>query len=140
MSFTFAQLKTAIQDYSDNAETSFVSHLSDFIKGTDTDDRLGPKRAAQSGLLSVNNLKVGVLISFLLSIPALAGASVLSLINMPDKSLDFNLAICLSILFSFIFSYITIKLLLYYLEKFSLKIFVYYRLVLSLLLFIIVYT
>ena len=79
-------------------------------------------------------------VSFLLSIPALAGASVLSLINMPDKSLDFNLAICLSILFSFIFSYITIKLLLYYLEKFSLKIFVYYRLVLSLLLFIIVYT
>ena len=42
-------------------------------------------------------------ISFLLSIPALAGASVLSLINMPNKSLDFNLAICLSILFSFIF-------------------------------------
>ena len=35
MSFTFAQLKTAIQDYSDNAETSFVSHLSDFIKAAE---------------------------------------------------------------------------------------------------------
>ena len=32
MSFTFATLKTAIQDYTDNAETTFVSHLSDFIK------------------------------------------------------------------------------------------------------------
>ena len=35
MSFTFAQLKTAIQDYTDNAETNFVSHLSDFIKGAE---------------------------------------------------------------------------------------------------------
>ena len=32
MSFTFAQLKTAIQDYTDNSETTFVNHLSDFIK------------------------------------------------------------------------------------------------------------
>tara|TARA_Y100001937_G_C7050462_1_gene298849 strand:+ start:279 stop:926 length:648 start_codon:yes stop_codon:yes gene_type:complete len=35
MSFTLAQLKTAIQDYSDNTETSFVSHLSDFIKAAE---------------------------------------------------------------------------------------------------------
>lgn len=32
MSWTFATLKTAIQDYTDNTETTFVSHLSDFIK------------------------------------------------------------------------------------------------------------
>jgi hypothetical protein len=31
MSFTLAQLKTAIQDYTDNSETSFVTHLPDFI-------------------------------------------------------------------------------------------------------------
>ena len=35
MSFTFAQLKTAIQDYTDNSETSFVTHLPDFIKGAE---------------------------------------------------------------------------------------------------------
>ena len=35
MSFTFATLKTAIQDYSENTETTFVSHLSDFIKGAE---------------------------------------------------------------------------------------------------------
>ena len=35
MSFTFAQLKTAIQDYTDNSETSFVSHISDFIKSAE---------------------------------------------------------------------------------------------------------
>ena len=35
MSFTFAELKTAIQDYTDNTETTFVNHLSDFIKGAE---------------------------------------------------------------------------------------------------------
>ena len=35
MSFTLAQLKTAIQDYTDNSETSFVSHLPDFIKSSE---------------------------------------------------------------------------------------------------------
>jgi len=32
MSFTYATLKTAIQDYSENSETSFVTHLPTFIK------------------------------------------------------------------------------------------------------------
>ena len=35
MSFTFATLKTAIQDYTDNAETTFVNHLNDFIKASE---------------------------------------------------------------------------------------------------------
>ena len=32
MSFTFTQLKTAIQDYTENTETTFVNNLSNFIK------------------------------------------------------------------------------------------------------------
>jgi len=35
MSFTFATLKTAIQDYTDNAETTFVTNLPNFIKATE---------------------------------------------------------------------------------------------------------
>ena len=35
MSFTFAELKTAVQDYTDNAETNFVSHIPDFIKSSE---------------------------------------------------------------------------------------------------------
>ena len=35
MSFTLATLKTAIQDYTDNSESTFVSHLPDFIKAAD---------------------------------------------------------------------------------------------------------
>tara|TARA_R100001530_G_scaffold26568_1_gene21305 strand:- start:2372 stop:3019 length:648 start_codon:yes stop_codon:yes gene_type:complete len=32
MSFTYSSLKTAIQDYTENTETTFVSHMDDFIK------------------------------------------------------------------------------------------------------------
>ncbi len=32
MSFTYTQLKTAIQDYTDNTETTFVNNLDNFIK------------------------------------------------------------------------------------------------------------
>ena len=35
MSFTLAQMKTAIQDYTDNQESLFVSHLPDFIKASE---------------------------------------------------------------------------------------------------------
>ena len=35
MSFTLAQLKTAIQDYTDNSESTFVTHLPDFIKAAE---------------------------------------------------------------------------------------------------------
>ena len=35
MSFTLATLKTAIQDYTDNSETTFVTHLPDFIKAAE---------------------------------------------------------------------------------------------------------
>lgn len=35
MSYTFAELKTAIQDFSENTETTFVNNLSRFIKGAE---------------------------------------------------------------------------------------------------------
>ena len=35
MSFTLATLKTAIQDYTDNSESTFVTHLPDFIKAAE---------------------------------------------------------------------------------------------------------
>ena len=78
-------------------------------------------------------------ISFLLSIPALTGASILGLFNTLDRNIEFNIMIFLSIFFSFIFSYLTIKFLLIYLKKFSLNIFVYYRIFLAIILFLIAY-
>jgi hypothetical protein len=35
MAYTFAQLKTAIQEYTENTETAFVSNIDDFIRSTE---------------------------------------------------------------------------------------------------------
>tara|TARA_B100000965_G_C19410617_1_gene677528 strand:- start:128 stop:895 length:768 start_codon:yes stop_codon:yes gene_type:complete len=79
-------------------------------------------------------------ISFYLSIPALLGASFLGLKEMVNKDLDFNLIIFISTILSFIFSYLTIKYFLIYVQKYSLNIFVYYRIFLALVLFVIIYS
>ena len=78
-------------------------------------------------------------ISFLLSIPALAGASVLSLKDIFQQSFEFNYFVLIAISLSFFFSYITVKFFLDYINKFSLNIFVVYRMVLGIILFIIIY-
>ena len=78
-------------------------------------------------------------ISFFLSIPALAGASLLGLKDILKDPFEFNSIIFLTISISFIFSYLTIKFLLYYLDKFSLKIFVFYRIILAFFLFAVIY-
>ena len=78
-------------------------------------------------------------ISFYLSIPALMGASVLSLKDAVNENLEFNLFLIVSIVLSFIFSYLTIKYFLIYTKKFSLKFFVIYRIILSIIIFSIIY-
>ena len=78
-------------------------------------------------------------ISFYLSIPALMGASVLSLKDAVNKNIEFNFLLIISIILSFIFSYLTIKYFLIYTKKFSLKFFVIYRVVLSIMIFLIIY-
>jgi hypothetical protein len=35
MSFTYATLKTAIQDYTDNSEATFVTNLPNFVKAAE---------------------------------------------------------------------------------------------------------
>ena len=78
-------------------------------------------------------------ISFLLAIPAIAGASVLQLKNAIGQSFEFNYLILISITLSFLFSYFTIKFFLDYINKFSLNIFVIYRIIISVILCIIIY-
>ena len=78
-------------------------------------------------------------ISFYLSIPALAGASVLTLKDAINENFEFNFLLIISIILSFIFSYITIKYFLIYIKKFSLKFFVIYRIILSIIIFAIIY-
>ena len=78
-------------------------------------------------------------ISFILSIPALFGASVLTLKDSFVKEEMINSNIILGIFFSYVFSYLTIKYFLIYTKNFSLNIFVIYRLFLSLILFYFIY-
>ena len=78
-------------------------------------------------------------ISFLLSIPALAGASFLSLKDVIVQNIEFNFLVFFAILFSFLFSYFTVKFFLSYINRFSLNAFVIYRIIIALLLFFIIY-
>ena len=89
-------------------------------------------------LLSFNRVDSGK-ISFLLSIPALAGASFLGLKDIPNESIEINLLVVIAIILSFLFSYLTVKFFLRYLNRFSLNIFVIYRITIALILLSIIY-
>ena len=78
-------------------------------------------------------------ISFLLAIPALAGASLLSLKDVFEQSFEVNYLILIAITLSFLSSYFTVKFFLEYINKFSLNIFVIYRVVVAIILFVIIY-
>ena len=89
-------------------------------------------------ILKFNRVDSGK-ISFLLSIPALAGASVLSLKDVFEQSIEFNYLIVIAITSSFIFSFLTVKFFLIYINKFSMNAFVIYRILIALILFNLIY-
>ena len=71
-------------------------------------------------------------ISFLFSIPTLAAVSIFGLKNLVEsESLNFSFLMIISVIFSFLFSLITIKYFLKYVKSFSLNIFVIYRIFLG---------
>ena len=88
--------------------------------------------------LKFNRVDAGK-ISFLLSIPALAGASFLGLKDVINYSIEFNYLIIFAITLSFLFSFITVKFFLKFISKFSLNLFVIYRILISLILFGVIY-
>ena len=79
-------------------------------------------------------------ISFFLSIPTLGAASLLGIYNIyKEGSAELNFLAIIAVIFSFIFSYITIALFLKFIQKFSLNIFIIYRIALSLFILAVVY-
>ena len=79
-------------------------------------------------------------ISFFLAIPAIGATSFLGLYDIYKEGSDeLNFLALIAIIFSFIFSYITIALFLNFIRTFSLKIFVIYRIILSLVLLSLAY-
>ena len=78
-------------------------------------------------------------IAFLLSIPALTGASFLGLKDVVKQSVEFNYLLLFAITLSFIFSFFTVKYFIKYVSNFSLTIFVIYRIIVALILFLVIY-
>jgi len=78
-------------------------------------------------------------ISFYLSIPALLGASFLGIKDLFKEDIKFNFLILIGVFLSFIFSLITIKIFLKFIKKFSLTVFVIYRIFLAIILFLLIY-
>ena len=79
-------------------------------------------------------------ISFLISIPILAAVSFYGISNIIiTNNIFFTKLNLFSIFLSFLFSLMTIKYFLKYINKFSLNVFVYYRVVLGLILLVITY-
>ena len=79
-------------------------------------------------------------ISFFLSIPTLGAASFLGIYNIyKEGSTELNFLAIIAVIFSFIFSYFTIALFLNFIKKFSLNIFIIYRILLSLFILAVVY-
>ena len=79
-------------------------------------------------------------ISFFLSIPTLFAASAIGIYNVyKEESVELNFLAIIAVIFSFIFSYLTIALFFNFIKKFSLNIFIIYRIILSLFILAIVY-
>ena len=79
-------------------------------------------------------------ISFLLSIPTLGAVTVFGLRNLYiSDNLNISILSFISIICSFIFSFITIHFFLKYIQTFSLNLFVIYRLVLGIILLFLAY-
>ena len=49
--------------------TNFANDYFDFVKGVDNENRIGPKRATQSGLIKPSEMKLGFIITFSLITP-----------------------------------------------------------------------
>ena len=79
-------------------------------------------------------------VSFFLSIPTLAAASLLGIINIYNEdSVELNFIAIIAVIFSFIFSYLSIAFFLNFIKKFSLNVFIIYRIALSIFILAIVY-
>ena len=79
-------------------------------------------------------------ISFFLSIPTLAAASVVGIYSIyREGSAELNFLAIVAVIFSFIFSYVTIAFFFSFIKKFNLNIFIIYRIALSLFILGIVY-
>ena len=79
-------------------------------------------------------------ISFFLSIPTLTAASILGIYKIyKEGSAELNFLAIIAVIFSFVFSYISIALFQYFIKRFTLSLFIVYRIALSIIILAAVY-
>jgi len=79
-------------------------------------------------------------ISFFLAIPTLTAASLLGIYNIyKQESAELNFLAIIAVIFSAMFSFLTIAIFLHFIKRFSLNIFIFYRIILSLGILLAVY-
>lgn len=71
---------------------NFANDLFDFEKGADTSDRLGPKRAVQSGLLSASAVRAGTALAMLAA--TLAGVYLVAVAGWPIVAIGIASILC----------------------------------------------
>lgn len=67
--------------------SNFANDLGDGIKGTDNDQRIGPKRSVQSGMINASKMKIAVIVTSIFSVIASAFLIYFSSIGMPQQML-----------------------------------------------------
>ena len=65
--------------------SNLANDLGDGVKGTDNDDRIGPERAVQSGLISFKEMKNAVVITAILSLVSAGVLIYISIQNLPSR-------------------------------------------------------
>ncbi|WP_010522522.1 1,4-dihydroxy-2-naphthoate polyprenyltransferase [Aquimarina agarivorans] len=68
--------------------SNFANDYGDGVKGTDNNDRIGPKRALQSGAISAKTMKKGIIITALIT---LAAALILIYVAFKNTNLGYSL-------------------------------------------------
>ena len=80
-------------------------------------------------------------ISFLLSIPTLGAVSIFGFKNLIEsQDLNFSIINLGSMIFSFFFSFLTIKYFLNFIQRFSLNLFIIYRVILGIVILTVAYS
>lgn len=65
--------------------SNLANDLGDGLKGTDNEDRIGPKRMVQSGLISPKQMKMGVILTSILSLVSAIALIYFGAQNMPSS-------------------------------------------------------
>lgn len=76
--------------------SNFANDLGDGVKGTDNDKRVGPKRAIQSGAISIKEMKIGVILTTILSFTSAGYLIYISSQSMSSATIWFYIGLAIT--------------------------------------------